>query len=307
VVNASEGMAADEGVLAGAGVGLIEWGRIVLVDFMIIGAQKCGTTSLAEQLARHPQICFCRTKEPGFFNQTTDWQRQLADYHRLYTPMDGQLCGEASTMYTFFPEHRQTHERLHAYNPQLKLIYIMRQPVERIISNYAHEVVRRTVKAGPEAVVFQDPGYVNRSRYGLQLRPYLELFPREQLLPLIFEEYIANQVQALAQIADFLGIAVNSFVAAGEVHAHKSVGESQLKSETLRSVVRTEGFQAVRNLIPPAIRQPIRRVFSTTIEEKPHFSAQLRRDLWRLVEDDVCFVEELLGRRLERWRQGYDS
>ena len=71
-------------------------------NFMVIGAQKCGTTSLARQLSEHPEICFSDEKEPGFFNSTTDWKLGLEEYHRLYSPSLGQLCGEASTMYTFF-------------------------------------------------------------------------------------------------------------------------------------------------------------------------------------------------------------
>lgn len=277
----------------------------MLVDFMIIGAQKCGTTSMAEQLAGHADVCFCRTKEPGYFNERVDWRADLANYHRLFAPAAGQRCGEASTMYTFLPEYRGTHARLYAYNPNLKLIYIMRQPVERVISNYAHELVRRTVKDPPEAVVFRDPGYVNRSRYGVQLRPYLALFPEANILPLIFEEYTADQAQTLQQVATFLGIDPNGFAVQGETHAHRSVGEHQLTSELLRTAVRSEAFEIVRNLVPSAIRRPIRRALSSKINEKPHFSVELRRDIWRLVEDDVCFVEQWFGRRLDAWRQGY--
>ena len=90
------------------------------VDFMIIGAQKAGTTSLAAQLAAHPQVCFCREKEPGYFHQTADWRAGLDGYHALYDPRPGQLLGEASTYYTFFPEYRGTAERLY----DLSLIHI---------------------------------------------------------------------------------------------------------------------------------------------------------------------------------------
>ncbi len=102
----------------------------MLVDFMIVSAQKCGTTSLASQLAQHPDICFSRTKEPDYFNANSDWQSRLVQYHQLFDPQPEQLCGEASTMYTFLPEYMDTHVRLHAYNSNLKLIYIMRDPVD---------------------------------------------------------------------------------------------------------------------------------------------------------------------------------
>ncbi|MEZ4620948.1 MAG: sulfotransferase domain-containing protein [Caldilineaceae bacterium] len=191
----------------------------MLVDFMMIGAQKCGTTSLAAQLAQHPEICFCSIKEPGFFHQHADWQEQLSDYHALYLPGAGQICGEASTMYTFLPEWQETPQRLFEYNPNLKLIYIMRDPVARVLSNYTHDLVRSIVKEAPEIAIFKDPVYINRSRYAVQMRPYLELFDRNQILFLIFEDYVTNQACTLQKVAEFLGISVDPFGTVEKVHA----------------------------------------------------------------------------------------
>lgn len=274
----------------------------MLVDLVILGAQKCGTTSLASQLAQHPNICFCETKEPGYFNQVDDWKAGIHAYHSLYAPKEGQLCAEASTMYTFLPEWQGTHARLFAYNPNLKLIYIMRQPVERVISNYSHDLVRGFLKSPPEEVVFKDPAYINRTRYAVQLRPYLELFPRENILLLVFEEYVADQAQTLRQIASFLGIPAGSFGVSGKAEKHKSVGQTYLSNPVVRALVRSRAFQAARPHLSASIRQPIRRRLSSHLDEKPAFSPELRRDIWRFVEDDVCGVEELLGRRLDAWR-----
>lgn len=276
----------------------------MLVDFAIIGAQKCGTTSLAAQMAEHPSICFCEIKEPGYFHRVEDWQAGLEAYHQLYAPEAGQICGEASTMYTFLPEWQGTHSRLFAYNPNLKLIYIMRQPVERVISNYSHDLVRGFVKAPPEIAVFEDPTYINRSRYAVQMRPYLEIFPRENVLLLVFEEYIADQSQTLRQIASFLGVSSNTFANTVSVDKHKTVGQTYLKNPVVRSLVRSRAFQAVRPRLASSLRQPIRRRLSNQLDEKPHFVPSLRQAIWRFVEDDVHGVEELLGRRLDVWRQG---
>lgn len=278
----------------------------MLVDFMLIGAQKCGTSSLANQLAAHPAICFSEIKEPGYFHQTADWQAGLDRYHSLYAPEPGQLCGEGSTFYTFFPEFTETHRRLYDYNPDLKLIYIMRQPVERIVSLYAHNVVRDLEKRPPEVAVLQEPSYINRSRYGVQIRPYLELFGPENVLLLIFEEYTTDQINTLERVAAFLGIDPAAFAAADTTPSHQSVGQPYLRSEVMRSVTRSKAFQTVRNVVPAAIRQPVRhRLFSNTLREKPEFSPELRQTLWRLLEDDVRTVEGILGRRLDGWRQGY--
>jgi len=274
------------------------------VDFMIIGAQKCGTTTLAEQLAAHPQICFCQVKEPGYFNTTSDWQAKLATYHRLFTPTPGQLCGEASTMYTFLPEHQETHARLYAYHPGLKLIYMMRNPVERVLSNYAHRLVRQTTDLPPERAVFADPAYVNRSRYGVQVRPYLSLFPREQILLLIFEEYIADQTGSLCQIAEFLGITAAPFRDKNDatLATHRSVGDYQL-GPLLQRLRETAVLANALDYLPPALRRQARRQLGKTLDQKPDFAPAVRQLLWQFLEDDVCIIEQLLGRRLDIWRQ----
>lgn len=279
----------------------------MLVDFMIIGAQKCGTTSLAAQLAAHPQVCFCREKEPGYFHKTADWAAGLDGYHALYDPRPGQLLGEASTFYTFFPEYRGTAERLFDYNPALKLIYVMRQPVERVISHYTHNFVREIDTRPPDVAVFSDPAYVGRSRYAVQIRPYLELFGPENVLLLVFEEYTADQIGALQRVAGFLGIDPAPFAETDTTPQHQSVGQPYLRSEALRNFTHSGVFQKMRGIVPAAIRQPIRhKLLSNTISEKPRFSDETKAALWRLLEDDVRVIEDILGRRLD-WRQGYSD
>lgn len=268
---------------------------------MIIGAQKCGTTNLAAQLAGHADVAFCKIKEPGYFHQHADWQSGLEQYHALFTPQPGQICGEASTMYTFFPEWPETATRLFAYNPDLKLIYIMRNPVERVISNYTHNLVRGIDTVSPEQTVLQDPGYINRSRYGVQIRPYLELFPRQNILLLIFEEYVADQAGTLRQVAEFLEISSTGYRQVDTVEQHKTVGEYQIKYEFLREFVGSPFFQRVRTKLPTSLRQAVKRQVSNKVEETPVFSPQLRATLQRLLADDVRTIEEVMGRRIACW------
>ncbi|HMT20686.1 MAG TPA: sulfotransferase domain-containing protein [Promineifilum sp.] len=278
------------------------------VDFMVIGAQKAGTTSLAAQLAAHPQISFCREKEPGYFHKTEDWEAGLDQYHSLYDPRPGRLYGEASTYYTFFPEFRETHKRLYEYNPALKLIYVVRQPVERIISHYTHNRVREIDTRPPEEAVFAEPAYLNRSRYGVQIRPYLELFGPENVLLLVFEEYTADQIAALNRIADFLGIDPKPFAETDTTPLHQSVGQPYLRSETARAFTQTDLFRKMRGVVPEAIRQPIRhRLLSNKIDEKPYFAPEVKQALWRLLEDDVHTIEQILGYSLNSWRRGYSD
>ena len=275
----------------------------MLVDFMIIGAQKSGTTSLASQLSSHPEICFCKIKEPGYFHSTTDWRMNLEGYHQLYSPVEGQILGEASTMYTFLPEFRNTYKKLYEYNPNLKFIYIMRHPVERIVSHYTHRMLRNQVKEPLETAVFNDPSYINRSRYGLQIQPYINHFGRENILLLIFEEYVSDQLMTLEKIADFLKIDAAPLKTVDTKPKHQSVGNTYLKYQSFRNLANADAFKSVRGLIPVSLRKSIRQKLSNQIQEKPEFSQELRELLWQFVEDDVCKIETLLQRNLTVWRK----
>lgn len=275
-------------------------------NFMVIGAQKCGTTSLAKQLSEHPEICFSDEKEPGFFNSTADWMLRLEEYHSLYSPSPGQLCGEASTMYTFLPEFKETHMRLHEYNPNLKLIYMMRQPVERIISHYAHRVNHGHALALPEKAVLDDPSFIQRSRYGFQIQPYIQLFGRNKIHFILFEDYTSDPIEILMNVASFLGVSPEPFKEVDLSAKNQSEGRKYLGKEGRE--IRTSSFaKAAAPLVPESIRKAVKKYFVREMTKKPAFPAELRKTLWDALENDVQLVEQLMGRRLNEWRKGDSS
>jgi hypothetical protein len=271
-----------------------------LVDVMLIGAQKSGTTALAQQLGGHPQVCLSAEKEPAYFNTGDDWRRGLDAYHALFSPAPGQLCLEASTMYTFLPEFGGTHDRIHAYNPDVKLLYVMRDPVERMLSNYAFRRVRRLTADPPEVALITDPTFVNRSRYGMQLRPYFDRFPVEQIHLMVFEEHVADTALSLKEVGGFLGIAPDAFQSVDTVTKHASTGESRLSERGRRLKRHPVGGRAVA-AVPAPVRRLAGRTFRTTLQQKPSVTPEFRERLWRLVEDDVAQVERWLGRPVQAW------
>jgi Sulfotransferase domain len=272
------------------------------IDFIIIGAQKSGTTSLAAQLAAHPEICFCQDKEPGYFNSVIDWKEKLQDYHRLYSRLPGQRCGEASTMYTFLPEFTDTHSRLFEYNPKLKLIYIMRHPVERIVSHYAHRVNHGRLTESPEKIVLKDPTFINRSRYAYQIKPYVELFGRENILLMPFEEYISDQLESLKSVSSFLGISYAPFQNLDFNPKNESIGKEYL-GKTGRKIRDNAVARLAGPLIPEFVREAVKSHFSKVMTQKPKFPPLLRKTLWDILEEEVNSVEKLLNRRIDAWRK----
>ena len=171
---------------------------------------------------QHPELSLCQQKEPHHFSKSSNWESGLAKYHAHFSPQGGQLCFEASTSYSFWPEYAETSNRLFAYNPDLKFIYLLRHPVERIVSHYLHRLRRGKVLRRPRAEVLGNPIYVNRSRYGTQIRPYLDLFPSEKVLILIFEEYIESPMTTFQRVAEFLDVSPQDFAAVETTPKHVS-------------------------------------------------------------------------------------
>jgi len=257
------------------------------VDFAIIGAQKSGTTSLAYQLSQHPDVVISREKEPHFFSKRDDWQRALKAYHQLFTHKPGRCFGEASTSYSFYDEYPQAAARLAQYNPRLKLIYLLRHPVDRMESHYNHRLRNGAASRVPLRALAEDPAYIQRSRYFHQLVPYLEHFPRDQLLVLLFEEYTQDPLGHLARIADFLDLSPEPLASADLTPKNVSDVSVKLKSgAVLRS------FSGALAHLPGAGR------LARYVPVKYRFPKELRSLLWKTVEHDMQRLEQWMARPL---------
>ena len=178
-------------------------------DFLIIGAMKSGTTTLHRDLNTHPELFLPEHKEPE--NLCYDAVLATAgarQYARLFVRSQAQqLCGEASTAYSKLPDYvgvaQRAHQRL---GEQLKIIYLVREPISRIISHHYHEYGLGLVGENINELVRSDPRFINYSRYAMQLQPWLDAFGREQIKICRFEDYIADRAGVVADICRFLGV-----------------------------------------------------------------------------------------------------
>lgn len=271
------------------------------VDIMIIGAQKSGTTSLAHFLAKHPEVCFCLEKEPGFFNYYTDWEQHLWKYHKLFKPERGQKLAEASTMYTIAPQHFGTHERIFKYNPEVRLIYIMRDPVERVVSQFAHRYIRKKVSSDVTQVL-TDESYVFRSSYFYQISPYADIFGLENILLLTFEELVADPQSVLIRISNFVGIDDTYFKNMHEFFAKNTSTNRYVLPEN--GILKLLGsLKNYRYLLPKGIEDAILKLLGNKIMEKPVFNEDIRQQLYHRVKDDVDKLQQLMGREITEWKR----
>src|SRR4051794_1541363 len=155
----------------------------MLPNFLVIGAPKAGTTSLYHYLATHPQVFVSDPKELRFFIEEINWRKGLGWYESQFAGADGAVArGELTPEYALHPVYGGVPERIASVLPDARLVYLVRDPIERMRSQYRHRVLDR-LEARPIADAFRaDPQYLDGSRYAFQIEQYLPWFDRERLL-----------------------------------------------------------------------------------------------------------------------------
>ncbi|MCW0234952.1 MAG: sulfotransferase domain-containing protein [Ferrovibrio sp.] len=176
--------------------------------FMVLGAQKAGTTWLHECLQEHPAVFMPQIKELHFFSRAEDnrfSRRHLGFdwYLAQFSDAAGKVAGEATPDYMFYP---YVAKELHEFNPDLKLIFMLREPVDRAYS--AYWMWRRHTPDLPpfEDVITRHPEFLDRGRYFTQISRFLELFPREQIFVAIYERATAHPEEFFKSLFTFLKI-----------------------------------------------------------------------------------------------------
>lgn len=178
-------------------------------DFIVIGAMKCGTTTLFQWLDDHPDCRLSPDKEPHFFSRDREFRRGPEPYLALFADAPpGLVTGEASASYADPRIAPVVARRIHELAPEVKLIYLVRDPVARLKSHYLHEWQRsRERRPFPEALRSPDNPYVAMSRYADAARPFVEQFGRERLLVVATEALAGVDSPGWAMVTDHLGIA----------------------------------------------------------------------------------------------------
>jgi Sulfotransferase domain len=189
-----------------------------LPNLVVIGAMKCGTSALHRYLDLHPEIAMSDPKELNFFYGPDDpsgdaWHpgnwRRGPRWYASHWPDAVQVRGESSPGYTS-PSHTEVPKRMATLIPTAKLIYLVRDPVDRALSQYRHHVAEGTEGRSPEEALL-DPAsqYVLRGRYFDRVRPFLEVFPRARIAIISREELLTERRKSLRALFAFLEVDAN--------------------------------------------------------------------------------------------------
>jgi hypothetical protein len=307
---------------------------MALPDFLVIGAPKAGTTALHVALSSHPQLYLSRVKEPKYF-LTDDvppptsggpgdartfraqvWRR--ADYEALFAEAPaGELRGESTTLYLRDP---QAHARISRTIPDAKLIAVLRDPVDRAHSNWTHlrsaglepegDFLKACDLEGERVAKGWAPfwRYIGQGKYGEQLEHLYALFPREQVLVLLYRDYREDPVGMIDRVCEFLGVRTGVVTDVPTENITAAPSHSALNA-ALRQVIRLT--DRVEHHLPSwcasAVTLPATMLLQREQKARARLTVEQRQELLPRFIDDIALLESLTERSFSHWVDPHDG
>lgn len=291
---------------------------MTMPNFLLLGAQKAGTTALYYYLNQHPQIYMSPVKEPHFFafgDGNIDYHDpwfdpskmilQIEEYRALFSDVASETAiGEASPSYLYNPA---SPFQIKKYVPDAKMIAILRNPVDRAYSNYLHcrrdgresiEDFSMALQAEKQRIAAKWSDlwhYKKQGFYSEQVSRYLGLFDREQLLFLLYDDFAANPIQFVQDIFHFLGVDNTFAVDMSVRHNRAGIPKNATYLKIYKSVQKHSA--QLKRIVPYSIRQAMRR----QMLEQPRLAEEDRIALAREYHTDILQLSELIGCDLSNW------
>jgi len=272
---------------------------VALPNLIIIGAMKCGTSSMHNYLDAHPEISMSRQKELNFFSFDRHWQRGEDWYGRHFSSTTS-IRGESSPSYSKFPKVPHVPGRIKTLIPSARFIYLVRDPLERIVSHYMHlRSDDKETRSLDEALrEFEGNHYIDCSRYHMQLQQYLDHFAQSQIFVVSAEEMKDKRQETLREVFRFLNVDETFRSPRHDAVYHASRPHGLLR----RTVERSRFARNIRPYVPRSIvywaatHGPKQRAVET-----PSLDRGLREALCDYLREDVELLRSQVGRDFARW------
>lgn len=302
---------------------VVELGDLRVPDFLVVGAPKCGTTSMNFYLSQHPQIFIPPKKELHYFGTDLHWRQDRKSREQYFEyfsdAQKDQTAGEASVYYLF---SRQAAQEIKACNPNCRIICMLRDPMEMLPSFHSQllrtgneflfdlndaldaEVDRRAGKRLPPEL---NPGmnqglfYSEIAKYSIQLRRYIKFFGRHRIHVILYDDFEADPAKVYGEVLQFLG--VESFEPDFQrLNANRRIVRPMLWRVARFPSARLRGIW--RAMLPENVRRRILRRLARayTIQGKrEELSLRIRARIREMYVDEVEELGNLLGRDLGHW------
>jgi hypothetical protein len=261
---------------------------------------KGGTSSLYRYLLDHPQIFMSPVKEPLFFSR--NWDRGLEWYERLFERAGRAVAiGEGSTEYSAYPLQSEVPMRIAKTLPDVRFVYMIRHPIERMLSEYHDYLVRGVERdLSADRALLGEPFYCNVSRYAMQIEQYLEYFSRDQLLILRSEDLKSDRAQTLRRVYEFLEVD-SSYQPTHLGQEFHTTSERRPRRAVDRALRRIPGYSRVASVTPRPLVRLKNRLTTRKAPPRPTLSESARREIEDLLRDDVRRLRRYMGEDFDAW------
>jgi len=270
-------------------------------NYIVIGSMKSGTSTLCHLLGQHPDIFMSSPKEPNFFCRPDIYAHGFAWYESLFEDAAGKIAiGEGSTSYTKAHLFPGVPEKIASYLPDVRLIYIVRHPLERIESQWMFNVRNNQVYKSFARTLRDEPHLINTSRYWWQVSKYREHFDDAHILVLFFEELKQDPDAVLRDRFNFLGVE-------GDVYAGNTAEKSnvtpifELEGRALSMARKIPGYQSLRDRLPTGLKRAMRSLLKKQVTGHPQWNPELRRHVAQELESDIHQFLEYCNRPGDYW------
>ena len=300
------------------------------INLFIVGAAKCGTTSIHNYLGQHPDIFFPHVKEPNYYSSVDSrikehylkpkkdkkYQYKIVRSSDVYFSLfedskNFKIVGESSTSYIWDKDAAQ---KIHNDFPEAKIIIMLRNPIKRAFSHYLmlrksgqeketdfYEALKTDKKREPKfwgkgAFLYEDLGF-----YYTQVERYYKVFKKENIKVIIFEDFVENAKKGLLDVFQFLQIDESKIddVDFNRKHNQFVAHKSKLSRTIVQAINKAGSF---KNLVPLSLRNRVKERFFFKSDSKPKMCDESQKYLNEVFKKEILKLEELLDINLEIWK-----
>ena len=284
------------------------------VDFFIVGAPKAGTTSLYHYLNEHPQVEMSSQKEPDYFSDKAIHEQgmyygknrvnTLDKYESLFVQKESVVYGESSVSYLFYDN---VAEDIKKYNPNAKIIIMLRNPIERAFSHYLMDyrlglisdsfenIIAKKSKHKNAHLFYQQ--YIEVSKYSNQIQRYLDFFEKDSILFIDYEDLKINVSKTVDQVYNFLHISTEF---AADINTKHNTF-TMPKNKVIRLIYSFVFLRKILTFLFPIYLVKNIRVLLFKSDKKPELLKETRSLLKRIFNDDIKNLEEVLSKDYSKW------
>lgn len=272
----------------------------MLPSFIIIGAMKCGTSSLFHYLKLHPEVGMSDIKEVDYFVAENNFQKG-PDWYKDRFKGPFKQYGEVSPNYSKAHHFKGVPRRMYNMLPDIKLIYLVRNPVDRIISHYTHNIAdgREQQDINKALTNLTTNHYVMCSRYYWQIEQYLQYFSKKQLLVVHTQRLKDERKTTLRAIFDFIGVDASFYTRAYEQTFHQTT-QKRKRGKISRLILENSLIKPLKRAIPETFKDSVKKT-TRPVVKKPELSSSLEEKLKNTLYEDVQSLRKFTGNDFEGW------